>query len=161
MTDLSVLIYALCNAFKEECNRGWNPRCHDLSLLAIMWGMWMYGWGRPLSPAGSKPMCKPWGAPSLGEVCGPVFPQHSSPAKGPSHFLIRLYSAFRGWWWMRYWSVITTDIIHVPGMCSRGCSASSSRKQCWSWQVAFLRFRLVWIYSCLVMAAEQVSREDT
>lgn len=119
----------------------------------------MSGWGRPLNPAGSEPVCEPWGAPSRGEACGPVLPQHSSPAKGPAHFLIRLYSAFLGWWWMRYWSVITTDIIHVPGMCSRG---ELQQKTMWSLTSSLFTFRiLVWIYSCSVTIAEQVSREDT
>ena len=63
-----------------------------------------------------------------------LFLRLSSPAKGPSHFLIRLYSMFTGCWWMRYWSVITADIIHVPGMCSQGRSACSSRKQWCNWQ---------------------------
>ena len=69
-----------------------------------------------------------------GERYVDLFLRLSSPAKGPSHFLIRLYSMFTGCWWMRYWSVITADIIHVPGMCSRGHCACSSRKQWCNWQ---------------------------
>lgn len=125
----------------EECNRGWNPRC----LIVADWWLWkeceLDWWGPPLSTAGCKPECEPQQVPISGKTRGPVLPQHSSPAKGPSHFLIRLYSVFAGWWWMRYWSVITTDIIHVPGMCGPGCSASSSRKQWCRWQVASLHFR--------------------
>lgn len=141
MTDLSVPIYLLWDAFTELCNTGWNPRCLILAYWWLGKECELDWWGLPLSSAGSKPACEPQWVPTSGEAHGPVLPQYSSPAEGPSHFLIRLYSMLTGWWWMRYWSVITTDIIHVPGMCGPGCSASFSKKQWCSWQVVSLHFR--------------------
>lgn len=114
-----------------------ESKVSDRGLLAIMEGMWT-GLVRAALERGR---IQAWVRTSTSLHLGKDTWTCASPALIPSHFLIRLYSMFAGWWWMRYWSVITTDIIHVPGMCGPGCSASSSRKQWYRWQVAFLHCR--------------------